>query len=438
MTPDATLHAYISAGSDKSDTVIMVEGRDIVCGKLHDDGKNLANVVLAEGKDLFAEQTDSGSIGTYGRREAYLSTQNSATTAQATAAASLLLARTKTSARAIGLTVRTETFFPFLHYSLGDYIYIDAPSLVSDSYRVLSISIQEGQGPCDLTVSLELHNRAFDFLTQLDAQLKALQQNRSTGKAATSGLSSGPTVSPGDASRLRGKPVSDTAPSDGEVLTWDAATGHWHPASSPGGASDFLGLTDTPASYTGQKRKLVSVNAAESGLEFLRPPIADWNYKDTNRSTSGYAWKGNRVIPYQDILVYAIGYFGNVVAGASYQAAIITVSGNTIATIQKTATVTIPASASQTNGVTLWLFFDSPITLSAGGTYYLAVGRTDGSDTYALPVPFDSSSADQFNFLPAAQGEQYIRIAKANPAVGDTVYLTASTHQVSQGLLFAL
>lgn len=36
-----------------------------------------------------------------------------------------------------------------------------------------------------------------------------------------------------------------------------------------GGASSFLGLTDTPSSYTGQSLKAVRVNAGETGLEFF-------------------------------------------------------------------------------------------------------------------------------------------------------------------------
>lgn len=41
--------------------------------------------------------------------------------------------------------------------------------------------------------------------------------------------------------------------------------------SGSGGAGDFLDLTDTPASYSGQASKLVAVNAGATGLEFVAP-----------------------------------------------------------------------------------------------------------------------------------------------------------------------
>jgi len=41
-----------------------------------------------------------------------------------------------------------------------------------------------------------------------------------------------------------------------------------------GGASDFLTLTDTPASYVGQATKHVAVNAGETAVEFVAPPSA--------------------------------------------------------------------------------------------------------------------------------------------------------------------
>ena len=40
-------------------------------------------------------------------------------------------------------------------------------------------------------------------------------------------------------------------------------------AQSGGGITTFLKLTDTPASYSGEANKLVSVNAGENALEFI-------------------------------------------------------------------------------------------------------------------------------------------------------------------------
>lgn len=38
---------------------------------------------------------------------------------------------------------------------------------------------------------------------------------------------------------------------------------------SGGGSSTFIGLTDTPSSYSGQTGKFPKVNAGETGLEFV-------------------------------------------------------------------------------------------------------------------------------------------------------------------------
>jgi len=40
-------------------------------------------------------------------------------------------------------------------------------------------------------------------------------------------------------------------------------------SSGGGGVSDFLDLTDTPASYSGEANKVVAVNSSETGLEFV-------------------------------------------------------------------------------------------------------------------------------------------------------------------------
>lgn len=62
---------------------------------------------------------------------------------------------------------------------------------------------------------------------------------------------------------------------DGWVLTvagqniygWAAPTG-----GGSGGSSTFLGLTDTPSAYTGEKGKIPAVNAAENALSFVNAP----------------------------------------------------------------------------------------------------------------------------------------------------------------------
>lgn len=198
--------------------------------------------------------------------------------------------------------------------------------------------------------------------------------------------------------------------SDGQVLTADSTQGAgvaWKtPSGGGGGAGDI---------------------------------ITDWSYRNNNRSSSAFAWKGNEFTPYVDLELYAIGYFGGLVAGATYQAAVITgtASPGTIASITKSASVTLPGSLARSDGV-LWLKFASPVTLSTGTAYGLIVGRTDSTDTYALPVAYTGGTgAHNAVPMPGASHGRTWRVAKANPNIGDAIDLL-TTDSVSAGYMFRL
>lgn len=60
--------------------------------------------------------------------------------------------------------------------------------------------------------------------------------------------------------------VNISSPTDGQALTYHAGSNRWI-NSTP--VQTFLGLTDTPNSYTGHALKLVRVNAAEDAVEFF-------------------------------------------------------------------------------------------------------------------------------------------------------------------------
>lgn len=152
--------------------------------------------------------------------------------------------------------------------------------------------------------------------------------------------------------------------------------------------------------------------------------ITDWSYRTTDRSTSAFAWKGNEFTPQQEVILYAIGYYGALVANATYKAAVMTASGSppaTVAGITFSNAKTVSASP-EADGGWLWLEFASPVTLSAGTVYGLMFGRTDGADNYVLPVPFNGGTSS-INAVPIhglSHGRSW-RIAKANPAVGDAI-----------------
>lgn len=72
---------------------------------------------------------------------------------------------------------------------------------------------------------------------------------------------------------------------------------------------DFLTLTDTPANYAGHASKNVRVNAGETGLEFVAPPVLTTDFTsltDTPGSYVGQASKNVRVNPGETALEFFV------------------------------------------------------------------------------------------------------------------------------------
>lgn len=65
--------------------------------------------------------------------------------------------------------------------------------------------------------------------------------------------------------KIQGRAVQSSAPSDGQYLKWVAASSEWQAATI---TQTFLGLTDTPSSYSGKAGCLPIVNATPDALEF--------------------------------------------------------------------------------------------------------------------------------------------------------------------------
>ena len=62
--------------------------------------------------------------------------------------------------------------------------------------------------------------------------------------------------------------VSIASPTNNQVLKYNSTTRLWEAGTASGGSTTFIGLTDVPATYTGQALKVVRVNAGETSLEF--------------------------------------------------------------------------------------------------------------------------------------------------------------------------
>jgi len=63
--------------------------------------------------------------------------------------------------------------------------------------------------------------------------------------------------------------VAGVAPTDGQVPSFDLASGNFSWSSAGGGTATLVGLTDTPADYTGATAgDLLRINSAADGVEF--------------------------------------------------------------------------------------------------------------------------------------------------------------------------
>jgi len=166
------------------------------------------------------------------------------------------------------------------------------------------------------------------------------------------------------------------------------------------------------------------------------PMFAENTGLTTGVSGSAFAWKGSAVIPYVDVSIYGYVMVGTVINGATYQAAVMTESGGTIATIEgTTATVVADSIDAESVDGRVMMLFDPPIALTAGTEYYLISGRTDGGDTYGFPIQFHARHSWPFGSAPANIS---MRIAKQTPAVSDTVDLITNANCVRAGILFTL
>ena len=108
--------------------------------------------------------------------------------------------------------------------------------------------------------------------------------------------------------------VTTAAPQDGQALVWDNGNATWKPGTVQAGgggggnqgATDFLGLTDTPSSFTGNSNYFVKVNAQSNGLTFTASPgsVNDLSDVDTVTvaPTAGQVlkWNGNNWVPAND------------------------------------------------------------------------------------------------------------------------------------------
>lgn len=293
LTTDLRLQAFVEYARHKEDEVIFREGRHLrgEVGKELQDAA-LRTRVLVEGADAkFIEVADPAleSLDRIGRREggAEFTSSSDPTTLQIVGEAALRILSSESEAISVPVFHGQSAgdFDPYVDYRNGDWIRLDVPGFYDlADYRLRSISIK--QIPGDYEVDLDLNSVAVEELVTLHRMIDALGGG-STGASSggATGAITGPgnggargdgkvgvefgdaagylydkvTVAGGLAKALGGSPGSrvleltqaapaaqpldwhtdvDTttiAPTNGQALVFDSASGLWKPGTVGGG-----------------------------------------------------------------------------------------------------------------------------------------------------------------------------------------------------------
>jgi len=180
-------------------------------------------------------------------------------------------------------------------------------------------------------------------------------------------------------------------------------------------------------------KRVIIAKASPGGTTYAE--VSDANF--VTISGGAFAWKFQEVVPYNNMQIHGIVMGGTVVDTATYQAAVMTKSGGTIATIDKTGSVTADATDAETTWGRVMMLFTTPVSLTAGTEYFIGSGRTDSSDTYAFPHL--SRDNVQYSFPFGSIGSSgRARIAKANPAVSDTIVDWTTDGALGVGVFWSL
>jgi hypothetical protein len=176
-----------------------------------------------------------------------------------------------------------------------------------------------------------------------------------------------------------------TAPTNGQALVWSGTT--WVPGSvaapGGGGSTTFVGLTDTPSTFTGNGDYFVKVNSAATALVFTADPgyltgsssIDALNDVDTAtvapQNGQGLVWNGTKWVP---SAIPSLGSFSVTTSTASGGGSLSYNTGTGVFTF-------VPADL--TGATTLSSFSVSSATASGSGS--LSYNNTTGAFTFTPP-----------------------------------------------------
>lgn len=201
--------------------------------------------------------------------------------------------------------------------------------------------------------------------------------------------------------------TTTTPPTNGQALVWDSADSKWKPGTISGGGGGSVGLSFDYCN--------ISVNTA---------------------SGTAFATKGNYFLALADFTLDSIVARLTLVSGATYRARAYQVTGtgtsDTITAIVDNG-VDFVASAAATLTL-VRLKFAATASFVTGNMYVLAVSRTDGAGTYALPISRDTGGSPFSDNFPIAFASGTAQIANVAPTVSTTI-AGASTGHCAIGII---
>lgn len=164
-------------------------------------------------------------------------------------------------------------------------------------------------------------------------------------------------------------------------------------------------------------------------------------------SGSAFPFKGFLIKPLMDITMDGIAMFLKTVAGATYRSGVYRMDGSDNVDELTGVSADFASPGTFSSGTTIYIPFTSPATLIAGTEYAVLIGRTDSTDTHALPsgvgtitgndVPYPGFPNTPFTRSFTTVGA-VARIAKKDPVIGDAVGTVASTSLFTVGMNYKI
>lgn len=224
------------------------------------------------------------------------------------------------------------------------------------------------------------------------------------------------------------------------TLTYDDAAGTVTIASSgtdgtgAGGATTFLGLTDTPAAY-GTAGQLAAVNGTADGLVFVDPPAGTGGAGDSYvlvpsgdvpppgpYSTSAFAMKGNIFVVTEPIRIFGVAPALEGAVGHTYKLVVYVVDA---ANVVQTILFDGPSVPVETTGTRFFKIEDG-LALAAGARVAIAIVRSDSLATTPASPAFPSSlPQESWRGLDHITG---VRHESMGAAPGETIATVDGSH----------